>query len=210
MLLLSDPAVARVPVHDSGEPLVDVRDASALLLDHRKADADGSWARLRHGVLERLVQAEQRLPDGARLLVVEGHRPAALQRRYFDDYCAELVAAGVGPTVESVRREASQHISPPEVAPHPCGAAVDLTLMVDGREVDMGCPVNATPAESDGACFTEAPGISPRARHWRQVMGSVLEDVGLVNYPPEWWHWSYGDRYWAVVTGAPAAVHAPV
>ena len=210
MLLLSDPAVARVPVHDSGEPLVDVRDASALLLDHRKADADGSWARLRHGVLERLVEAEQRLPDGVRLLVVEGHRPAALQRRYFDAYCAELVAAGVGPTVESVRREASQHISPPEVAPHPCGAAVDLTLMVDGREVDMGCPVNATPAESDGACFTEAPGISPTARHWRQVMGSVLEDVGLVNYPPEWWHWSYGDRYWAVVTGAPAAVHAPV
>jgi hypothetical protein len=29
--------------------------------------------------------------------------------------------------------------------------------------------------------------------------------VGL----PEWWHWSYGDRYWAVVTGAPAALYAP-
>jgi D-alanyl-D-alanine dipeptidase len=26
-----------------------------------------------------------------------------------------------------------------------------------------------------------------------------------VNYPTEWWHWSYGDRYWALMTGAPAA-----
>lgn len=210
MLLLSDPAVAQVPVHDSGEPLVDVREASDLLLDHRKADPEGSWARLRRGVLERLVVAEDQLPEGVRLLVVEGHRPAALQRRYFDEHCAALVAAGAGPTLESVRREASQHISPPEVAPHPCGSAVDLTLVADGRELDLGSPVNATPAESDGACFTAAPGISASARHWRDVLGSALTHAGLVNYPPEWWHWSYGDRYWAVVTGAPAAIHAPV
>ena len=210
MLLLSDPAVAAVPVRDSGEPLLDVRDASDLLLDHRKADGDGSWARLRQGVLERLVAAEQQLPDGVRLLIVEGHRPAALQRRYFDEHCADLVAAGAGPTLESVREEASQHLSPPEVAPHPCGSAVDLTLVVDGREVDMGCPVNATPTQSAGACFTEAPAIAASARHWREVLGSALTDVGLVNYPPEWWHWSYGDRYWAVVTGAPAALHAPI
>lgn len=96
MLLLADPAVARVPVQDSGEALVDVRDASDLPLDHRKAGPDGSWARLRQGVLDRLV------------------------------------------------------------------------------------------------------------------LGSALTRAGLVNYPPEWWHWSYGDRYWAVVTGAPVAIHAPV
>ena len=31
-----------------------------------------------------------------------------------------------------------------------------------------------------------------------------------MNYPTEWWHWSYGDRYWALVTGAPAAHYGPV
>jgi len=30
-----------------------------------------------------------------------------------------------------------------------------------------------------------------------------------VNYPTEWWHWSYGDRYWAFVTGAPHALYGP-
>lgn len=31
-----------------------------------------------------------------------------------------------------------------------------------------------------------------------------------LNYPTEWWGWSYGDRYWALMTGAPAALHGPV
>jgi len=42
------------------------------------------------------------------------------------------------------------------------------------------------------------------------LLGRVLGGAGLVNYPTEWWHWSYGDRYWALMTGAPAALHGPV
>jgi D-alanyl-D-alanine dipeptidase len=38
----------------------------------------------------------------------------------------------------------------------------------------------------------------------------VLSAQGLVNYPTEWWHWSYGDRYWALVTGAPHAPYGPI
>ena len=42
------------------------------------------------------------------------------------------------------------------------------------------------------------------------IGGTVLCGAGLVNYPTEWWHWSYGDRYWALMTGATAAVYGPV
>jgi zinc D-Ala-D-Ala dipeptidase len=38
----------------------------------------------------------------------------------------------------------------------------------------------------------------------------VLCREGLVNYPTEWWHYSYGDRYWALATGAAAALYGPV
>jgi D-alanyl-D-alanine dipeptidase len=37
-----------------------------------------------------------------------------------------------------------------------------------------------------------------------------MTGAGFVNYPSEWWHWSYGDRYWAVVTGEPHAIYGPV
>jgi len=26
---------------------------------------------------------------------------------------------------------------------------------------------------------------------------AVLAGAGLVNYRTQWWHWSFGDRYWA-------------
>jgi D-alanyl-D-alanine dipeptidase len=38
----------------------------------------------------------------------------------------------------------------------------------------------------------------------------VLSAQGLVNYPTEWWHWSYGDRYWALLTGAAHATYGPI
>lgn len=101
-------------------------------------------------------------------------------------------------------------MSPPEIAPHSAGAAVDLTLAdADGRELDMGTPMNANPEESDGACYTGADNITAEAGANRAVLGKALGAVGLVNYPTEWWHWSFGDRYWALMTGAPAALYGP-
>jgi D-alanyl-D-alanine dipeptidase len=74
----------------------------------------------------------------------------------------------------------------------------------------MGTPVNATPEDSAGACFTGASSISRLAARNRWLLIDLLTGVGLVNYPTEWWHWSYGERYWAHATGAPAAIFGPV
>jgi zinc D-Ala-D-Ala dipeptidase len=209
MLLLSDQKIIDIPVVECGEDLVDVRELPQLALDLRKQDAAGAWARLRAGVAERLLQAQAALPTGLRLLIIEGHRPAVLQQHYFDSHRAELSRAHPDWQTDQVFTEASMHVSPPAVAPHPCGAAVDLTLTKDGIELDLGSPVNATPEASAGACFTAAENISDEARGLRQVLGSALLGAGLINYPPEWWHWSFGDRYWAAVTDAPNAIYAP-
>ncbi|MEV0505540.1 M15 family metallopeptidase, partial [Streptomyces spectabilis] len=111
---------------------------------------------------------------------------------------------------ERLHAAASRYVSPPEISPHSAGAAVDLTLAdADGRELDLGTRMNADPEESEGACYTDALNISARARAHRELLGSVLTAAGLVNYPTEWWHWSYGDRYWALLTGADAARYGP-
>lgn len=190
---------------------MDLRQVPELLLDTRKQDTSGSWARLRVGVVERLLGAQRSLPPDVRLLVVEGHRPAALQQRYFHRHRTDLGRAHPEWAPGRLDIEASKYVSPPAVAPHPCGAAVDLTLSRDGRELDLGTAVNATPDNSANACFTAADNISATARRWRQVMTAALSATELVNYPSEWWHWSYGDRYWAAATDAPLRhLHAPL
>lgn len=209
MLLLSDPAIGRIPVDDCGEELVDLRNVPQLAVDSRKQDPEGAWARLRSGLVVRLLEAQMALPANVRLLVIEGYRPAALQEKYFTEYADELARTHPEWPAPRVYKEASKHVSPVAVAPHPCGAAVDLTLTEGGVEVDLGTPVNATPEASAGSCFTRAEGISPEARRRRDVLGSALSAAGMVNYPPEWWHWSYGDRYWAASVGARQAVYGP-
>lgn len=210
IILMSDPRVAAVPVHECGEPLADVR-RGPLLVDPRKREDSDAYFYLREGVLERLLQAQAHLPAGLGLLVVEGYRPPGLQRRYFEEYAAGLRAEQPGWTGAQIRSAASRFVSPPEIAPHSAGAAVDLTLVdADGRELDLGTPMNATPEESAGACYTDATGISAQARTHREILGHVLTAVGLVNYPTEWWHWSFGDRYWALTTGATSACYGPI
>ncbi|GIH26673.1 D-alanyl-D-alanine dipeptidase [Acrocarpospora phusangensis] len=209
VVLISDPRVARVPVEECGEGLSDVR--GRLRVDDRLADSAGAYALLRESLVTRLEAADASLPPGYHIVVVEGYRPAALQRAYFSEYLNDLRAKFPEKSADELFVAASRYVSPIEVAPHTAGAAVDLTLCDDaGVEYDMGTHVNANPEESAGACYTAAPGISADARQNRKVLIAALEGAGLVNYPTEWWHWSYGDRYWAMVRRAPAALYGPI
>ena len=74
----------------------------------------------------------------------------------------------------------------------------------------MGTPIDASPEESDGACYFGARNITDAARRNRDTLAAALSGAGLVNYPTEWWHWSYGDRYWALLTRRPHAIFGPV
>ena len=211
MILLSDPQIAAIPSADNGEPLVDLREVDELRWDKRLADDAGAFARLREGVLQRLLTAQSALPYGFRLLIVEGYRPASLQRLYFDEYKIELRLAYPQWTDERVHVEASKYVSPPEVAPHGTGGAVDLTLCTAaGDELDLGTEVNDSPEASGNRCFTASRDISTDARRNRQTLVAALSEAGLVNYPTEWWHWSFGDRYWAFSTKAASTRYAAV
>jgi zinc D-Ala-D-Ala dipeptidase len=208
IVLISDPRVAAIAVEECDEPLVDCRDV--LRVDGRRSDAHGNWAHLRAAVVERLLRAQQLLPTGWQWLLVEGHRPPALQQGIFDTYLESLRLLSPDASDADLRYAASRWVAPMETAGHVAGAAIDLTVCTeDGVEVDMGCPEAATPEESDGACYTEAQTLSVPARRNRAAMIEALSGVGMVNYPTEWWHWSYGDRYWAFVTEASAACYGP-
>jgi D-alanyl-D-alanine dipeptidase len=151
-----------------------------------------------------------RSPDGWQWLLVEGHRPPALQQSIFDGYAETLRQLHPDASETEIRTAATRRVAPLETAGHVAGAAIDLTICTeDGVEIDMGSPEAATPEESDGACYTLAPGLPAQAQHNRTIMIKALTTVGMVNYPTEWWHWSYGDRYWALMTKASVALYGP-
>ncbi|MFI6760701.1 M15 family metallopeptidase [Micromonospora sp. NPDC050417] len=211
MILLSDPRISAIPLGDNGEQLVDLRQVDELLVDERLADPAGAYAHLREETLARLLTAQRSLPGGLRLLIVEGYRPLDLQTTYFEGYKDELRMKYPDWEPARVHVEASKYVSPPDVAPHSTGGTADLTLCTaDGVELDMGTAVNDSPVASANACFTASPDISAQARVNRDILSAALSAAGMVNYPTEWWHWSFGDRYWALSTGADSTRYGPV
>ena len=211
IVLMADARVTGIPVEDCGEPLIDLSTCDVTRIDGRKTDPAGDWRQLRTGVVDRLGHAASALPRGLQLLHIEGYRPARLQARYFNAYRTQLAASRPDLDHAELHRLASRYVSPPDIAPHSAGAAIDLTLCEDdGSEVDMGTRVNASPEESGGGCYTDAASISAEARVNRGVLIAALSEAGLINYPTEWWHWSYGDRYWALQSGSPVAKYGTV
>jgi D-alanyl-D-alanine dipeptidase len=216
VISLSDPVVRSVKLIETGEHFVDLGDASNLILVDRTrkvvSNPSTHFLKVRVGVAERLTLAAQTLSlQGLRLLVVEGYRPLSLQRTYFDRRLSKLQTEYPSASRALLIELTSRYAAPPEVAAHPTGAAVDLTLAtLEGVPLDMGSVLNATDEESSGACYTACPFISRPVRDNRQLLADAMTGAGFVNYPSEWWHWSYGDRYWAVVTGEPHAIYGPV
>jgi D-alanyl-D-alanine dipeptidase len=209
IVLISDPRVLAIEVQECGEALVDLR--TSVRVDRRRADAIGAFAHVRSGVAGRLLEAQQLLPAGFELMVIEAFRPAELQRQLFDGYANELGRTFPEWTASEAHRAASRWVAPVANAPHTAGAAVDLTLSSsDGVELDLGCPEAATPEESAGACYMDAATIGAEARAHREILRAAMTGAGFVNYPTEWWHWSYGDRYWAFIRGRPAARYGAV
>ena len=198
-ILLSDPRVSAVPVEECGEPLVGLPPALG----------DRVW--VRRGLVDRLVAADAALPPGMRLQVVEGHRSIADQARILAAYTDQLRCRHPRADAVELATLASRFVAPLAVAPHVAGAAVDLTLVDPaGTPYDLGTAIDATPEDSDGGCYFAARNIAPMARYLRHLLGEALAGAGLVNYPTEWWHWSFGDRYWALATGATHALYGPV
>ncbi|WIX90392.1 M15 family metallopeptidase [Amycolatopsis sp. DG1A-15b] len=169
---LPDPLLIRIPIRDTGEPLVDVETSAPLLVARRTV--------LRSGLVDRLVAAQSLLPRKVRLLIVAGYRPPAMPCRYLT--CAVEQAEQVCTT-------------PPETAPHPTGGAVDLTL-ANGDDTVLLPECCVGP-------------IAPAPDETTQLLTSALAAIGLVNHPARWWHWSYGDRFWAGATQAPHARYGP-
>jgi len=205
-VLLSDSQITSIPAYDNGERLVDV---ATLGLGYSGEGDAGRFVRAALG--QRLQRAQDCLPPGLALLVREGYRSAVEQETIIASYSAALRRDRPDLDPVSLQRMTSRFVAPLAVAPHVAGAAVDLTVMDEtGTPLWMGTPIDATPEESRNACAFDATNISAQARVNRDLLASALGGQGLVNYPTEWWHWSYGDRYWAYVVGAGSAIYGPL
>jgi D-alanyl-D-alanine dipeptidase len=73
--------------------------------------------------------------------------------------------------------------------------------------LNLGTLFDAIPYETDNVTFFDATNIFLDAIQNRQILAHALQSVGFVYYFTEWWHWSYGDKYWAVMKSIDEALY---
>jgi D-alanyl-D-alanine dipeptidase len=218
--LLSDPDVIAIPIIGNNEPLVDLKNQSVIALGPSpEVPNNMDYTRMRRSVYEKLVQAQSLLPPGLKLCLYEGHRSINLQTMLFNnrfekvkalhpDWSQDQLFDETVKLVSSViNKDGSQNIPP-----HSTGAAIDVYLIDEsGNPLDMGLLVKDWMHDEDGSLSqTDSKKISHEARRNRNIMSHSLSTVGFINYPTEYWHWSYGDRYWAHQTGQEHAIYGSV
>jgi D-alanyl-D-alanine dipeptidase len=84
-------------------------------------------------------------------------------------------------------------------SPHSRGVAVDLTLLEDGRELDMGTGFDAfTPLSHHGRTD-----VSKEAQRNRLLLMGLMTTAGWDFYRNEWWHYQLFDaRRYALISDA--------
>lgn len=196
-----------VKIIENQEPLVAIEetDKIKLLRDHRYLDA-----RLRQSAKELLTKATGNLPPGYKILVVTAYRPIWMQKELYARRLKQLAIRHPFKMIFQYpiwKKMVNRYTSPPGGSSHQYGGAIDVTIIdALGNRLDMG--TNLT--DYGEKVHTDNPLITEKQRENRRILYAVMTESGFVNYPLEWWHYSYGDRMWAAYMNRTDCFYGPI
>jgi D-alanyl-D-alanine dipeptidase len=196
-------AIAAVSIRDCGEELVPIEPTPRLYLAPMPKER---ILLARTGVVLRLLAAANALPPGNTLLVVDAFRSRTEQSERWRIRLAEIASSFPLESDTEIERRARRLTAPPtgRSGGHQTGGALDVTLGdCEGCPLEMGTPVKAR----SWATPTRAPGLPVDVRERRAVLQIAMEGSGFVNYPLEWWHFSFGDSLWAAYSRLRQAIY---
>lgn len=213
MILLSDERIGKVVCIDNNEKILSLRQKhEKILIDESRSQISSKsdlFCYARESVIEKLVKAADNLSHGYKFLIKEAYRPLSRQKKSFEEAFSYYKIQYPLKNDDEIYELTCQYVAPVKVAGHPTGGAIDITLVKDGNEVDMGTEFNDTPIEPENLTYLYSAYINKLAEDNRKILIDCMERAGFINYPTEWWHWSYGDCYWAFFNNR-NALYSPV
>ena len=145
---------------------------------------------VRSSVADRLCDVAEDLPSPWGLHIFDAWRPMKLQAELFDvAYTDPDLPPGF---------LAPPSTDPRTTPPHLTGGSVDLTLSWRGIPLSLGTPFDAF---SDAAHTTALEACNHIDRNARRWLVAMMRSAGFIVLHCEWWHFEFGTRRWAAITG---------
>lgn len=213
----TDEEIAKIPIQDSGEKLVDLRETCPEIIVKipdfmaRESEGDQKLAGyVRESVVQKLKKANSLLPDDYKLMVRFGYRSYKVQKLIWGRVYKKMSEKYTDWPEKKIKSETQKFAASVDtdfIPPHTTGGTVDLTVVdKDGKQIDMGTEMGEFSAKTP----FEAEGLSDKQTENRRMLRDAMVGAGFVNYHNEWWHWSYGDQYWAKILNEPNAIYGAV
>ena len=183
--------------------LIEINDKDGILFNPKYT----SVRLIRKYIYDLLLKASKELPKGYQFIIYEAYRPMSAQIKLWEGVVSQKKKEypDMDPNSEEFIALCNIFAANPyrQGSGHQSGAAVDISVVdADGKEIDMGGFVRGFNDTADFDC----PTISETAKKNRLLLKETLSKVGMLNYPAEWWHYSFGDRLWAKLTGSTLAI----
>lgn len=203
----------QIPSGENNERLVDVRTYSpSIAAQYNKQDMlpyTGEIILVRETVAKKLAAVNDALrTQGLGLRIVYGYRHPEVQKDYFSNRKAELRRENSTLDESLLDRLTHNFVAVPDVAGHPTGGAVDLTLIDDeGVEIDMGTRIADY---SDPEAIKTFAAMNEMQMSNRKLLHDMMVAQGFAPFYGEWWHFSWGDREWAAFYGKKEALYGAI
>lgn len=201
------PALKEVVLHESDEPLLYLRahldpriaiDLAELPIELTEAEHN-SRLYLRRGIVERLNRVQAALPEGFLLCVRDPLRTEDIVWKLYRAYVTNAMKEQNidEATADLYVRNILALPDDPVTPGHMTGGAIDVVLLhADGSRAQMVVDYELIPRKEQ--MFTDCPGLPEHVVYHRQLLKKHMEEEGFLNYFREYWHYSFGDSYWAV------------
>lgn len=172
MVLLDDERFSSIAVGENQEELASIKGIHKdILVDESRSqimNQSDFFCHARRSVAEMLKEAAGYLPPGYQILIKEAYRPLSQQKKSFETAYQDYKKMYPARSDEEIYKMTCQFVAPVKVAGHPTGGAIDLTLLKDGEEQDMGTVYNAVPLEPENRTYLYSDYISEEARRNRK------------------------------------------
>lgn len=219
-ILIADPIITSIEIVENFEELIDLKETNDISFgESPEIENNLCYTKIRKSVYEKLLLANKFLKKhDLKICLYEGWRSLELQKKLFDDrYSLVKKTFSNLKTHEEIFKETLKMVSPVvnldgsiNIPPHSTGGAIDVYLIdiKTNNPVDMGIHPKDWMLDTTGEISkTNSSLISKEAKKNRKIMCDILEKVGFVNYPFEYWHFSFGDKYWAYIKGFNFAIY---
>lgn len=206
ILKIEDELLKKVKIIENNEPLVFLKDHldKDIFIDLVDLDIDIDNKErlfLRKKVVQMLNKAQRKLPKGYHLIIKDAFRSKDMVLKMYDKYFKKIKEEKPNLTEKEIDLFIRNKLAMPDdsVPPgHMTGGAVDVVLCDDNGKHINTRNSNYNFLNNPKHQYTFAKDLAPDIKRNRMILYKALTRVGFSNFFKEYWHYSYGDGYWAL------------